>query len=425
MRILPPGDRHEPPRRGVFRLQGFRMLLGSVVVSESGTQVSLIAMPLAAVLTLRATALQVGLLTAAGRAAFLLIGLPAGVWVDRMRRRSVMVATDLLRGVLLLAIPVAAWLDVLSIWQLYGVAFALGVATVFFDVSAQSYLPFLVGEERLVEGNSRLESVRVTGQIAGPSLGGWLVQLVTAPVAILADAISYFGSALFLAGIGPREPSPGSEGRRGLWHEMRDGLAFVFRHRILRAIAACTATGNLFGAMGVAVKIVFLVRVVGLSAGQIGTLMTAAPLGGLAGALTVPWLSRRIGSARAMWAGVAAWAFAVLTPLTEPGWRVALFAAGTFMLSFGTVLYNVGQVSFRQAVTPGPMLGRMNATIRFLVWGTLPLGGLIGGVLGQSIGLRPALWVSVLGLGLVPCVPLLLSPVRRMRDLPSAPPEWT
>ncbi|MGH3392003.1 MAG: MFS transporter, partial [Actinomadura sp.] len=173
----PPGEHPEEPRNGVLRLPAFRMLLGSVVVSEFGTQISVIALPLVAVLTLSASPFEVGLLTAAERAAFLLIGLPAGVWVDRMRRRSVMVTTDILRGVLLLSIPIAAWLGVLTLWQLYGVALVLGFATVFFDVAAQSYLPFLVGRVHLVDGNARLETVRGFGQITAPGIGGWLVQL--------------------------------------------------------------------------------------------------------------------------------------------------------------------------------------------------------------------------------------------------------
>lgn len=416
MSTPPPGDRPEPSRRGVLRLQGFRMLLGSVVVSEVGTQVSLVAMPLVAVLTLSASPFQVGLLTTAERAAFLLIGLPAGVWVDRMRRRSVMVTTDVLRGIVLLSIPIAAWLGALSIWQLYGVALALGVATVFFDVSAQSYLPFLIGRERLLEGNARLETVRVTGQIAGPGVGGGLVQLVTAPIAILADATSYLGSAVFLAGIRSAEPKPRPSERRGLWPEIREGLAFVLRNPILRAICGCTATANLFSAMGTAVEIVFLVRVIGLSAGQIGLLMTAAPLGGLIGGLILPRLSKRIGTARAIWAGFVSWSFGVLMPLAEPGWRAGLFAVGMFMFSLGAMLYNVSQITFRQSATPEEMLGRVNATIRCIVWGTLPLGGLIGGALGETLGLRLAMWVSVLGC-LLACVPLLLSPLRRMRDM--------
>src|SRR3954447_25837794 len=183
-------------RGSLFFHADFRRLWAGDTAGQFGTFVGNTAVPLLAAVTLAATPFEMGLLTAAERAAFLLIGLPAGVWVDRMRRRSVMVATDVLRGLLLLSIPAAAWLGVLMIWQLYAVAFVLGVATVFFDVSAQSYLPFLVGgQERLVEGNSRLETVRVTGQLSGPSLGGWLVQLFTAPAAILADAVSYLGSA--------------------------------------------------------------------------------------------------------------------------------------------------------------------------------------------------------------------------------------
>jgi MFS family permease len=389
-----------------------------VVVSEVGTQTSLVAMPLVAVLTLHASPFEVGALTAAERAAFLLIGLPAGVWVDRMRRRSVMVVNDVFRGVLLLSIPIAAWLGVLTIWQLYGVALVLGVATVFFDIASQSYLPFLVGREHLVVGNARLETIRETGRIAGPGIGGWLVQLLTAPAAILADAASYLGSALFLGGIRSKEPKPGSDGRRGLGHEMREGLAFVFRHPILRAIVACTATANLFFAVLLAVQIVFLVREVGLAAGQIGMLLMAAPLGGLTAALVASWLGRKVGSARMIWmADLVTAPFGLLLPLTEPGWRIVLFVIGSFMVHFGSVVYNVAQVSFRQTVTPEHLLGRMNATVRFVVWGTLPLGGLLGGVLGQTLGPRATLWIVPVG-GLLGAVPLLLSPLRGMRDVP-------
>jgi MFS family permease len=394
------------------------MLLGSVVVSEFGTQISLIAMPLIAVLTLRASPLEVGLLTTAERAAFLLIGLPAGVWVDRLRRRSIMVTADVARGALLMSIPIASWSGVLTIWQLYGVALVLGVATVFFDVSSQSYLPFLVGRDHLVDGNARLEMVRSAGQITGPSAGGWLVQLVTAPVAILANVASYLGSAIFLAGIRTAEPKPSADGRPGLWHEMREGLGFVFRHPILRAITACTAIANLFGAVTVAVEIVFLVRDIGLAAGTVGMVMSAASLGGLAGGLSASWLRRKVGSARIIWGvAVVAWPFGLLLPLAEPGWRIGFFAVGLFMVAFGAVVYNIGQVSFRQTVTPEPLLGRMNATVRFVVWGAMPLGGLLGGALGQTAGLRPALWIAGVG-NLLACVPLLLSPLRRMRDIP-------
>jgi MFS family permease len=406
------------PRHGVLRLSGFRMLLGSVAVGEFGMQISLLAMPLVAVLTLHASAFEVGLLVAAERAAFLLIGLPAGVWVDRMRRRSIMVTADVLRGALMLTIPVAAWFDVLTIWQLYGVAFVLGIATVFFDVASQSYLPFLVGREHLVEGNARLEAVRGFGQVAGPGAGGGLVQLVTAPTAILANAVTYFSSALFLAGVRSKEPKPSADGRRGLWAEMREGLGFVFRHTILRMIVACTAISNLFSSVALAVSIVFLVREVELAAGQVGVLMTAAPVGALAGALAASWLQRKVGSARIIWTVmVVVGPFGLLMPLAEPGWRAGLFAVGLFTTGFGAVVYNVGQVSFRQAVTPEPLLGRMNATVRFLVWGTMPLGGLLGGVLGQTAGLRPAMWIAVIGM-LSACIPLLLSPLLRMRDVP-------
>ncbi|WP_089206425.1 MFS transporter [Streptosporangium subroseum] len=404
----------------LFRHRNFMLLFGADTISQVGTQISMLALPLVAVLALKASEFETGLLVAAETAAFLLVGLPAGVWVDRMRRRRILITADLVRGALLLSVPIAWWLDGLTLPHLYGVALGMGLATVFFDISYQSYLPSLVGRERLVDGNAKLEIVRTTAGVAGPGVGGLLVQALTAPVAVLLDAVSFLGSALFLWRINATEQVPDRAARRSLLKEIGEGLRFVSTHRILRMIAACTATSNFGSGMLAAVEMIFLVRVIGLSPGGIGLLFSVAALGGLVGATIVSVVGRRVGTARIIWlSNLVTNPFMLLVPLAEPGWRMSLFAIGMFMNGIGVVLYNVGQLSFRQSVTPEHMLGRMNATMRFVVWGTIPLGGLVGGVLGELFGARTTLWISV-ALGLLSVVPLLLSPLRTMRDLPAA-----
>ncbi|MFD8530755.1 MFS transporter [Streptosporangium canum] len=406
-----------PP--SLFRHRNFMLLFSADTISQFGTQISLLALPLVAVLALGAGEFETGLLIAAETAAFLLVGLPAGVWVDRMRRRRILIAADLVRGALLASVPITWWLGALTLPHLYGVALGMGLATVFFDIAYQSYLPSLVGRDQLVDGNAKLEIVRSAAGVAGPGAGGGLIQVLTAPVAVLADAVSFLGSALFLWRIDAVEQTLDPAERRGLLKEIGEGLRFVATHRILRMIAASTATANFTGGMLAAVEMIFLTRVLGLSPGAIGLLFSAAALGGLVGAAIVGTVGRRAGTARTIWLSILVTGpFMLLVPLSGPGWGTSLFAIGMFMNGVGVVLYNVSQVSFRQSVTPEHMLGRMNATMRFVVWGTLPLGGLAGGVLGEIFGARTTLWISVL-LALLAVVPLLLSPLRTMRDLPA------
>ncbi|MET9070526.1 MFS transporter [Streptosporangium sandarakinum] len=405
----------------LFRHRNFSLLFGADTISQVGTQVSNLALPLVAVLALHASEFETGLLAAAQTAAFLLVGLPAGVWVDRMPRRRILVSADLVRAVLLASVPLAWWFGGLSLLQLYVVALGSGLATVFFDVAYQSYLPSLVGRDRLMDGNAKLEIVRNSAQIAGPAVGGGLIQLLTAPIAVVLDAVSFLGSALMLGRIDATEQVPDRSERRGLLKEIGEGLRYVASHRILRLIAASTALANFANGMMAAVEMIFLTRVVGLSPGAIGVLFSVVSVGGLTGAALVGPMSRRVGSARIIWLSIMVTTpFTALVPLTEPGWRISLFAIGAFVQSIGVVLYNVGQVTFRQSVTPERMLGRMNATMRFLVWGTLPLGGLAGGLLGEQFGARATLWV-VVGITVLAVVPPVLSPLRTMRDLPPVP----
>ncbi|MER8186467.1 MFS transporter [Kitasatospora sp. NPDC094015] len=401
----------------------FRLLLSGAATSQFGSQVTLVALPLVAVLELDASPFQVGLLTAAETAAFLLVGLPAGAWLDRVRRLPVLIRADLVRCLAVASVPLAAVTDTLTMAQLYLVALITGVATVFFDVAHQSFLPQLLPREQLVAGNGALETVRSVAQVGGPGLGGGLVQLLGAPLAIVADALGYLTSALFLLGLRTEEPKPEPVPGSSLRAEIGEGVGFVLKHPLLRMIAAATAASNLFGALLMAVQTVFWVRVLGLSAGAIGLLLSVSALGGLAGALCAGALARRVGQARLIWLStVVSSPFAVLWPLSGRGAGVLLFGVASAVVLFGAVVYNVAQVSFRQVICPPELLGRMNATMRFLVWGTMPLGALAGGTLAAAAGPRAALWVCAAGFLAVP-LPLLLSPLRGLRDLPADGPH--
>ncbi|MFE4972428.1 MFS transporter [Kitasatospora sp. NPDC056651] len=412
---------NEKPSSRQARLLGhrdFRLLLTGAAAAQTGSQVTLVALPLVAVVVLDATPFQVGLLTAAETAAFLLVGLPAGAWLDRMRKLPVLVRADVVRCLAVGSIPPAAALGVLTMPQLYLVGLVTGVATVFFDVAHQSFLPAVLPREQLVAGNGALETVRSSAQIAGPGLGGGLVQLLGAPLAIVADACGYLASALLLVRIKVEEQRPEPDPGRSLRTEIGEGVRFVLGHPLLRAIATATATSNLFSAVLTAVQTVFWVRVLDLSPGAIGVLLSVSAVGGLAGALCAGRIARWIGQARMIWLSTAVTApFAVLWPLSGGGAGVVLFGLASGVVLFGAVVYNVGQVSFRQGLCPPELLGRMNATMRFLVWGTLPIGALIGGAVADAAGPRAALWLCAAGFLLVP-LPLVLSPLRRMRELP-------
>nr|WP_206442152.1 MFS transporter [Streptomyces boncukensis] len=399
--------------QAVWRQHDFRQLFCAAAVSQIGTHVTLVALPLIATLELDASAFEVGLLTALETAAFLLIGLPAGAWVDRMRRLPVLLRADVVRACAMGSVPPAAVCGVLTLEQLYAVALVTGCATVFFDVAGQSCLPALLPRSQLVSGNGALESARSAAQVAGPGLGGGLVHLLGAPLALLADAVSYLVSALFLRRIRSRPEPPAPRPGGSLAAEVREGLAFVLRHPVLRLIALTTGTANFFAALHTAVQTVFLVRVLGLPAGGVGLMLSASAVGGLLGAACAGRLARRCGQVRLIWlAPLATGPFAVLWPLSRPGTGAALFALASGAVYFGAVVYNVAQVSYRQSVCPDALLGRMNATLRFMVWGSMPLGALAGGALASAAGARAALWVCAAGFLLVP-LPLL--PLRSAR----------
>jgi MFS family permease len=409
----------------LLRHRDFRLLWAGDTISQFGTQVTALALPLLAVTTLHATPFEVGLLTMFEFASFLLVGLPAGAWVDRMRRRNVLIVGDIGRALLLGSLPLAAWLDVLAMPQLYLVALGTGLLTVFFDVAYQSYLPHLVGREHLVEGNAKLQASQSVSVVAGPTVGGALVQALTAPYAVLVDAASFLFSALCVGGIRSREPKPERAPDRHLGREIAEGLRFVWGNRILRSISASTSTFNFFATIGGTMLILLLARELGLSAATIGLFFSIGSVGGLVGALVATRVATRFGQGPTIWVSAAlSGPPGLLLPLTQRGWLLWVVAAATGVVSLLVPIYNITQVSFRQGLCPERLLGRMNATIRFIVWGTMPLGGLVGGALGTWIGVRPTLWVSSVGLALA-FGWVFFSPLRGMRELPTRPDEPT
>jgi MFS family permease len=411
---------------GLWRHRDFMSLWSAETISQFGTQVTLLALPLVAILTLEESAFRVALLTTAEFLPFLLFTLPAGVLVDRLPRRPILIVANLGRAAALVSVPVAHWLDALTIWQLYAVGFAVGVGTVFFDLAYQSYLPRLVERADLVEGNSKLEVSRSVAQVAGPGLGGVLVSALTAPVAILVDAFSYLASVLLMGRIRTAEPPVAQDERRSLLSELREGLGFVMRHPYQRAIVATTAISNFFGQLVFAILLVFAVRELGLSAAAIGVIISLGSVGTLLAAVTARRVGDRLGVGRTIL--VAAFLFGPATLLIAfaPADQAAAFiVAAIAILGYGGTLYNVTMISLIQAITPDRILGRANASRRFVVWGVIPLGGAVAGVLAETIGLRETIVAGSLG-GVLAVVPILLSPIRslgRMSELDDQSPS--
>lgn len=412
------------PRRSLIHHADFRRLWVGDALGQLGAQLTGLALPILAVRHLAATETQMGLLTAAETAAFLVIGLPVGAWVDRMRKRGVLILADLVRAATLAVVVVLALTGHGSMPLLYVGALVISAASVFFDVSHQSYVPGLVGLDHIGEGNAKLQATQSVAMVVGPALGGVLLRVVSAPVVIAVNAVTYLLSAVAVGRIRALEELPPAHTRRPLRVEIAEGLSFVLRQPLLRRIVACTGIANLSSAVASAMVVIFALRELGLDEAAYGTVLSAGAVGGLLGAAVSDRLARRVGEGRII--PLSALAFVpgtALTPLaaTMPVPPQLTLIAGGFCFSFSVVVYNVAQVSFRQRLCPPALLGRMNASVRFIVWGAMPLGGLVGGWLGHVFGVLPALWVAAAGSALS-TVPVVFSPLIRMRELPGAVP---
>jgi MFS family permease len=409
------------PSGALWSHRDFMKLWTGQTISEFGSQVSQLAIPAVAVLTLKASPFQVAALATVEFLPFLILTLPAGVWVDRWRRRRVLIAGDLGRAVLLASIPLAYAFGHLTLAQLYVVGFLVGIHTVFFDVAYQSYLPQIVDRETLVEGNSKLQMTVSGAAIAGPGISAGLLALVTAPYAILVDACSFIVSGGFTAAIRKREDPPPAAERRRLLVELWEGLRYVTHHRLLFPQALATGSSNFATNIVFSVYFIWAYRHLGLTPPLMGVIASIAATGWLIGSASADWLRRRLGVNGATILGMAVGAPAwLLVPFAPEGHAAIPFLVLSGMLTgFGAVVYNIQQVSLRQAITPERLQGRMNASMRFFVWGTMPLGSLVGGALATVFGVRTAL-VTGACLGFVGLLPILLSPLRTLREFPEA-----
>ncbi|NYD41154.1 MFS transporter [Nocardioides panaciterrulae] len=396
---------------------GFGRVWGSIAVSLFGTQVSLLALPLTALAALDASPSQVALLAAAGTAPFLLFGLPAGAWVDRFSRRGLMVTTDLLRGALLASVPLAWLAGVLTLAQLYAVAFGVGSLSVFFDVAALSVLPALVPHGSIATANGRLEGARALSQTSGPGLGGLLVQVLTAPLAVAVDAVSYLGSALLLRGL-PHLPPVAAPVRERLVSQVFSGLRFCLAHRFIRPLALGAAWMNFWVEGLLAVLVTWAVRDLELGAATVGLVLAGSNVGYLLGSMAVPRLNARIGVGPTIVVGAALQAGFALTAFAPHPYTLLWLTLGLAISAAGTGLWNVDAVSLRQATTPPAMQARMNASNRFLIWGTMPLGAAAGATMAGAIGLHATVAVCAV-LAPTSALPVLFSAVRGVRSMPS------
>ncbi len=411
------------PTGGLWRHRDFLKLWSAETISQFGSMIDDLAFPLVAILVLDASAFEVAALGTVLFLPFILFTLPAGVWVDRLPRRPILIVGDFGRAALYMTVPIAYIADVLTLAQLYVVGFLVGVFQVFFDVAYQSYLPSLVDRDKIIEGNSKFEVSRSAAQISGPGLGGILVQVLTAPYAILVDALTFVASGLFILGIRTREPRPertSVDGERpSFLAEAKEGLRFVFANPNLRAQAGCTATSNFFFSLGFSIFLVFAVRELELSPGLIGIVFSVGAVGSMLAAFTARRISGRFGIGRTTIAVTLLSGPAMLLIAFAPEGNAAIpfLVAAQLVLGFALVIYNIVQVSYRQAICPARLQGRMNSAMRFLVWGTIPLGTLAGGALGTWIGLRETLVVAAIGGGLS-FLWILLSPQRHLREMP-------
>ena len=426
---MPPDERTgmaDIARPSLWRHRDFVKIWLASTASLLGSQVTLFAVPFIALTMLGASVFQVSLLTAVEMLPFLLFTLPAGAWLDRMLRRPVLVAADLGRAVVLMSIPIAWLAGALTLWQLYAVAFITGTMTAFFDIADQSYLPAILERDDLVDGNANLQISYSVAQIGGPTLGGNMIAIVAAPLSITVDAISFLISGAFISAIRRREEKPArrldASGRpASIRAEIVEGLRYVLGHRYLRPIAACTGLGNLFGAMLFGIFPFLIWNELKLPPAFYGSVMGLASVGFLVGATLSSRMPHSIGIGRTIIvsAALGSPAYLLITSTTSNlNLAAVTLFVGWFVVAMTQVIYNVAQISLRQAITPSEMQSRMNATMRFIVWGTIPIGSIMGGALATFVPVRVALMIAAVG-SFTAIVPLLASPLRDLRDIPA------
>ncbi|MEW1569300.1 MFS transporter [Streptomyces sp. NPDC093509] len=400
----------------------FRLLWAGETVSQFGGATTRMLTPLLAVSALHAGSFTMGLLNAAAWLPWLLLGLPSGAWTDRMRRLPLMIVCNVASALLMFSVAAAVWLKLLTTSQVLLVAFLCGVTDVFFRAAYSAYLPTVVPREELAGGNAKLQLSESVAEVAAPGVGGAVAQVGATALGFVADGLSRLASAVLLSRIRVHESPPGGEGRMArdssLIGEIREGIAFLVRDPFLRTILLCDAAMNLFLAGAQSLVIVFLSRTVGVSDTVIGVLVALAAMGGVLGSVISPRLARGVGTAKAvLLCTFCAGPFGLLIPLATDGWGLSAFLVGEFCLMTGIVASNVIIVSFRQSYCPPDMLGRVSSSIGFVMYGTVPIGSLLGGALGSLLGDRNALWLLYAGNALSAFL-LLTGPLRSRQELP-------
>jgi predicted MFS family arabinose efflux permease len=404
---------------GVLWQRNFRLLWVGESISAVGNAMAVVGMPLLAVEVLHASTFVVAALTAAAYLPWLVIGLPAGVWVDRLPPRPLMIICDVAAAVLYASLPVAAWFGVLTTGQVVIVALAAGGCNVFFATAYQVYLPSLVRAADLIEGNAKLQGSMSVATICGRGAAGIAAQAVGDAAALLFNAASFLVSAVCLMVIRAETPPPEPARRGTVRADIAAGIRLIARDRYLRPLTIYAAVSNLAYSGSTALIVVFLVRVAGFGPAAVGVLMACSGIGGVIGAVTARRLARWLGSARVLWlSALGTGLFGLLIPLTAPGPLAACYAAGSGVVAAGIIIFNTVAGSFRQTYCPRPMLGRVTASMRFVVFGTIPVGALLAGALGDGLTVRAALWITLAIFALSGT--LLLTPALcRQRDLPS------
>ncbi len=398
----------------LWRNADFMKLWTGQTISELGSRITRDGLPLAAVMVLNASAFDMGMLRAVGGAAVLILGLYAGVWVDRLRRRPIMIVSDIGRALLLAIIPVAAVMHRLTMPLMYVVAALVGVLTVFFDVAYQTYLPSLVERENVLEGNSKLAMSSSVAEVVGPGLTGVLVQTLTAPIAILFDAISFLFSAATVAVIRKHEPAPQRTAEGHPLHEALAGLRFLWHHAILRALAAYAVTSYFFFGTFAALYTVYAIRDLKMSPLLLEAAIVCGGLSSLAGSAVAELVSARFGAGRTLIAtALSAGLGSSFIPLASGSALRATICMvlAQFISDFAMIIYNVHEISLRQTLVPENVLGRVNAGMRLLTFGVLPVGSVVAGLTAQHLGNRLAMAIAVAGVTLS-TVWLIASPLR-------------
>lgn len=417
--IYAPGSREERLRRiaGTLGKRYFRLFWIGESTSQIGTAVSSVVIPLVGIRVLHAGTFAIALLTAAGWLPWLLFGLPAGAWVDRLRKRSLMIICDLVSLILFASIAIGAWLGALTVAQLLVVALLAGVVSVFFKAAFQAYIPQLLEKGELVDGNAKLQASGAFASVSGPGIGGAVAQFLGVATGVLLDAASFAVSAVCLLAMPSAEPdSRASKPRRELGREIRDGLRFLLHDPYLLPLAAFTSTLGLGLSSSDALMIIFFVRTLGVTSSVTGVILGLMGAGGLAGAAISARLVRAYGSARAMLICRILLSFALLVPLATRGIGL-IFSAGWLLATVGLVSGNIISLSFRQARCPAQMLGRVSATYYTMTYSSMALGGVFAGALGTCLGVRAALWVTC-GIVASASTILFFSPIRHLRELP-------